>query len=153
MVKDSAGSHDGWFWSNPVKGQCVVDNHRVPVRRTRSRVSATTACAATPPTRSPGRPATADVANEFTFASLRNIAGFPGEPILFRVDDSWRRMAEDEPGPQIAPTQIDAHPHPRRVPTPSAARADRPGPTPASSNLFGADPVTARTDDRRASRR
>src|SRR5687768_13650191 len=30
MVKDSAGSHDGWFWSNPSKGQCVVDNHKYP---------------------------------------------------------------------------------------------------------------------------
>ena len=30
MVKDSSGSHDGWFWSNPAKGQCVVDNHRYP---------------------------------------------------------------------------------------------------------------------------
>ena len=30
MVKDSAGSHDGWFFSNPSKGQCVVDNHRYP---------------------------------------------------------------------------------------------------------------------------
>ena len=30
MVKDSAGSRDGWFWSNPAKGQCVVDNHREP---------------------------------------------------------------------------------------------------------------------------
>lgn len=30
MVKDASGSHDGWFWSNPVKGQCVVDNHEFP---------------------------------------------------------------------------------------------------------------------------
>ena len=30
MVKDSAGSHDGWFWSNPAKDQCAVDNHRYP---------------------------------------------------------------------------------------------------------------------------
>ena len=32
MVKDASGSHDGWFWSNPVKGQCVVDNHAASVR-------------------------------------------------------------------------------------------------------------------------
>ena len=30
MVKDSSGSHDGWFWSNPAKGQRVVDNTRPP---------------------------------------------------------------------------------------------------------------------------
>ena len=34
--------------------------------------------------------------NEYTFASLRNIAGFPGEPLLFRVDDSWRKVTEHE---------------------------------------------------------
>ena len=34
-------------------------------------------------------------ANEFTFASLRNIEGYPGEPILFRVDDTWRKSKED----------------------------------------------------------
>ena len=30
MIKDSAGSQDGWFWGNPAKEQCVVDNHEFP---------------------------------------------------------------------------------------------------------------------------
>ena len=30
MVKDSAGAHDGWFWSNPGKGQKPTDPHAYP---------------------------------------------------------------------------------------------------------------------------
>jgi hypothetical protein len=94
MVKDSAGSHDGWFWSNPSKGQCVVDNHRYPFDHPISGFGLyCVRCHAS--TQSPGAE-TASPANEFTFASLRNVEGFPGEPILFRVDDSWRRKATEE---------------------------------------------------------
>lgn len=88
MVKDSAGSHDGWFWSNPVKGQCVTDKSAYPFDHPESgfgiycvRCHASTHTPGTEP---------ADKANEFTFIALRNVAGFPGEPIRFRVDDSWR---------------------------------------------------------------
>ena len=88
MVKDSAGSHDGWFWSNPVKGRCVVDNHRYPFPHPVSGFGHyCVRCHAS--TRSPGQEA-GSRGNEFVFASLRNIAGHAGEPILFRVDDSWR---------------------------------------------------------------
>ena len=103
MVKDSAGSHDGWFWSNPIKGQCVVDNHRYPFPHPVSGFGHyCVRCHAS--TQSPGV-AAASPANEFTFASLSNIAGYPGEPILFRVDDSWR------PGAAASrSTSHDAHP-------------------------------------------
>ncbi len=94
MVKDSAGSHDGWFWSNPAKGQCVADNHRYPFDYPISGFGLyCVRCHAA--THSPGTEP-ADRGNEFTFASLRNIEGFPGEPILFRVDDSWRQEAKQE---------------------------------------------------------
>ena len=89
MVKDSAGSHDGWFWSNPAKNQEVVDNHQYPFDHPISgfgiycvRCHASTK--------------TTGATNEYTFASLRNVAGYPGEPLLFRVDDSWRRVADVE---------------------------------------------------------
>lgn len=89
MVKDSSGSRDGWFWSNPARGQKVVDNHRYPFEAPISGFGQyCVRCHAS--THTPGEAATSP-ANEFTFASLRNIAGFPGEPLLFRVDDSWRR--------------------------------------------------------------
>lgn len=94
MVKDSAGSQDGWFWSNPASGQCVTDNHNYPFDHPLSgfghycvRCHAATQ---SPNIESPRKN------NEFTFAALRNIEGFPGEPIVFRVDDSWRAEHEAE---------------------------------------------------------
>ncbi|HEY6563272.1 MAG TPA: cytochrome P460 family protein, partial [Pirellulaceae bacterium] len=30
MVKDSSGSFDGWYWSNPQKNAVPVDNHKYP---------------------------------------------------------------------------------------------------------------------------
>jgi len=105
MVKDSAGSHDGWFWSNPVKGQCVVDNHQYPFDHPVSGFGQyCVRCHAA--THSPGTQPASD-ANEFTFVALRNIAGFPGEPILFRVDDSWRKNNKKE---QPGDSGHDSHP-------------------------------------------
>jgi hypothetical protein len=103
MVKDSAGSHDGWFWSNPTKGQCATDQHQYPFEHPASGFGIYCvrchASAHTPGT----EPAAA--ANEYTFISLRNVSGFPGEPIRFRVDDSWRA---DDKKPNNERT--DAHP-------------------------------------------
>ena len=100
MVKDSQGSHDGWFWSNPYANDAnpgrrpePVDNHQYPFNHPESGFghycvrchAATQSPEATDPSFN----------NEFTFSSLRNIKGFPGEPIIFRVDDSWRVKAEE----------------------------------------------------------
>ena len=116
MVKDSAGSHDGWFWSNPSKGQCVVDNHKDPFDHAISGFGLyCIRCHAA--TNSPGTE-TASPANEFTFASLRNVQGYPGEPILFRVDDSWRKDAEKK---SASAEGHDSHP---KCTAPKAA--DRP---------------------------
>ena len=100
MVKDSRGSHDGWFWSNPYANDAnperrpvPYDNHEYPFNHPESgfghycvRCHAATQ---SPDISSPDRN------NEFTFSSLRNIQGFPGEPIIFRVDDSWREEAAE----------------------------------------------------------
>lgn len=89
MVKDAAGSHDGWFWSNPAKDQKVVDNHQYPFDHPISGFGIyCVRCHAS--TKTHGE------TNEFTFAALRNIEGFPGEPLLFRVDDSWRKVVDHE---------------------------------------------------------
>jgi hypothetical protein len=92
MVKDSAGSHDGWFWSNPAKGQKAVSNHQYPFDHPVSGFGIyCVRCHAS--TKTGGE------TNEYTFASLRNIAGFPGEPLKFDVDDSWRKSTDvEEPG-------------------------------------------------------
>lgn len=89
MVKDEAGSHDGWFWSNPARNQQVVDNHQYPFDHPISGFGIyCVRCHAS--AKSSG------VTNEYTFASLRNIRGFPGEPVLYRVDDSWRLVTDHE---------------------------------------------------------
>jgi hypothetical protein len=94
MIKDSAGSQDGWFWSNPAQEQCVINNHQFPFDHPISgfghycvRCHASTQ---SPNIESPR------ANNEFTFSALRNIEGFPGEPIVFRVDDSWRPAATEK---------------------------------------------------------
>ena len=109
MVKDSKGSHDGWFWSNPYANDAnpdrrpvPVNNHEYPFNHPESgfghycvRCHAATQ---SPDSTSP------DKDNEFTFSSLRNIQGFPGEPIIFRVDDSWRAALKEE---LVAAEEVD----------------------------------------------
>ncbi len=91
MVKDSKGSHDGWFWSNPGRDQKVVENHKDFSHPISGFGHYCLRCHAS--TETPGADPTS-ANNEYTFASLRNIEGYPGEPILFRVDDSWRKETE-----------------------------------------------------------
>ena len=101
MVKDAHGSHDGWFWSNPYpsgegddRGVKIVDNHEYPFYHPESGFGHyCVRCHAA--TQSPNAKSPSEE-NEFTFSSLRNIKGFPGEPIIFRVDDSWREDEEEE---------------------------------------------------------
>ncbi|TWU27757.1 cytochrome P460 family protein [Bythopirellula polymerisocia] len=89
MVKDSQSSHDGWFWSNPAKDQQVVDNHQYPFDHPISGFGIyCVRCHASAQTKG--------ATNEYTFASLRNIKGFLGEPLLFRIDDSWRKVTDHE---------------------------------------------------------
>ena len=108
MVKDSEGSHDGWFWSNPYpsgddRTPKVVDNHEYPFYHPESGFGHyCVRCHAA--TQSPNIESPSDRNNEFTFASLRNIEGFPGEPLIFRVDDSWR---EEEHEAQVAEAEVD----------------------------------------------
>ncbi|MAT68869.1 MAG: hypothetical protein CMJ58_05040 [Planctomycetaceae bacterium] len=92
MVKDAAGSHDGWFWSEaPATGE-TIDNHQSYGEAWSGFGLYCIRCHAA--TQSPGVTNPADRANEFTFSALRNIEGYPGEPLLFRVDDSWREFEE-----------------------------------------------------------
>jgi len=87
MVKDSSGSFDGWFWSNPDRFGVPKDNHPYPFPHAVSGFGHyCIRCHAS--TKSPGPK------NEYTFASLRNVEGFSGSPLLFRVDESWRSVKE-----------------------------------------------------------
>lgn len=94
MIKDSRGSHDGWFWSNPGADGSLVNYHQENTQAYSGFGLYCIRCHAS--TKSPGIQEPHAPDNEFTFIDLRNIEGFPGEPILFRVDDSWQR-AKPEP--------------------------------------------------------
>lgn len=82
MIKDSKGSHDGWFWGEFYTGM-TFDDHTYPFPY---------------PTAGFGLYCLrchASAARELTFASLTNIKGFPGNPLTFNVHDSWRTPPPD----------------------------------------------------------
>ena len=85
MFKDSDGSHDGWYWSNPIKGGKPINNHLYVHNFDHPHSGFGHYCV-----RCHGSTTSPGATKEYTFAALRNIEGFPGEPIIFRVDDSWR---------------------------------------------------------------
>ncbi|GAA5510948.1 hypothetical protein [Novipirellula caenicola] len=106
MIKDSTGSHDGWFWSNPSADAEPFDYHAKNEQPYSGFGLYCVRCHAS--AQSPGVESPADMANEFTFASLRNIEGFPGQPILFRVDDSWQAAADQEADDEASGGDTDA---------------------------------------------
>lgn len=91
MVKDSSISHGGWFFAS-VDQKATIDTFKPPF---------------SPPTGQAGDGmcmrchASADA--ELIFSSLDNIEGYPGEPLIFRVDESWRDLDGFPPGPMNLP--------------------------------------------------
>ena len=76
MVRDSSGSRDGWFWAYYAPGE-EVDTNDYPFSY---------------PNAGFGQYCVrchASSAGSFTFSSLDNIEGTKGEPLRFRVDNSW----------------------------------------------------------------
>ena len=93
MIKDSQGSYDGWFWANPMKdgSKDKIENHQFPFHTKEAGFGMyCIRCHAV--TESPG------ALKEYTFSSLRNVEGYPGHPVLFRVDKSWLEKAEEAGG-------------------------------------------------------
>jgi hypothetical protein len=80
LVKDKLVSKDGWFWAGPAPGS-IPDNYDYPFNFPASGAGLGTCLRCH-----------ASAKSEVTFASLRNIKGFEalGDPVRFRVDDSWR---------------------------------------------------------------
>jgi mono/diheme cytochrome c family protein len=83
MIKDSKGAKDGWFWAEFFDGMTFDDDQ--------------------PPFQYPWAGfglyclrchATAE--KELTFSALNNIKGFPGQPISFPDDGSWKTIAADD---------------------------------------------------------
>jgi hypothetical protein len=114
MIKDSKGSKDGWYWAEIWKGQNIDDNSKPPfavpnagfgLYCTRCHTSAE---------------------KEFTFASLANIKGFPGQPLTYFVDQSWAPQPSPTPTPQGI-GQV-GKPFGTLGPTPPEVRMGRPHP-------------------------
>lgn len=97
MVKDSSLSHGGWFFAY-IDQAADIDTFAAPY---------------SPPS---GQPADglcmrchASSDGELLFATLDNVEGYPGAPLEFRVDESWRDMDGFDPGPfNLPPSQLPA---------------------------------------------
>ena len=114
MIRDSKASRDGWFWADLYKGMPTVSggvgypNAGYGLYCLRCHASAKDAT---------------------TFASLKNIKGFAGDPIIFYHDDSWRTPPPAPTPPPVAttsqammlaahttaPAVQNAHPHPSKA--------------------------------------
>ncbi len=99
MVKDRSIAKGGWFYANPAAPKIdttgktpaqiekaidaaveqVLDNYDYPFPFPASGVALGTC-----------QRCHASAANEMTFSSLDNVLGFPGQPIRFLNDDTWR---------------------------------------------------------------
>lgn len=98
MVRDTEGSHDGWFWSYYASGQ-QPDKDEYPFNYPDSGFGVY--CV-----RCHG-----SALSQLTFVSTNNIAGFPGKPLVYTVDDSW-----------MTDTTIDPVAHPNDVNDPVLTR-------------------------------
>lgn len=90
MVKDSKLSHGGWFFAsvyfaNKADMQArkpVIDTFKPPYKHTPLGGGGDGMCMR----------CHASAAEELIFSALENIEGYPGEPLIFRVDESWRHL-------------------------------------------------------------
>ncbi len=99
MIKDAAGSKDGWYWGEFYTGM-EFDTTKYPFNY---------------PSAGFGQYCLrchASAEKELTFSDLNNIENFPGEPLAFRVDNSWRNLS-----PQEKPFQYQ-HRRPARLTSP-----------------------------------
>lgn len=91
MVKDAAASKDGWYWSSTWVG-ANPQPYRYPF--TYSSYGFGQDCLR----------CHASAEKEYTFSALRNVEGFPGSPVTFWVDDSWRDLP-----PAAKPAYVHEH--------------------------------------------
>ncbi len=81
MIRRRDASQDGWFWGGASPGKPPDDSDPFP-----SENGFGLSCLR----------CHASAEKESTFSTLANIAGFDGEPLRFRVDNSWRDVAAQE---------------------------------------------------------
>ncbi|MFN0139505.1 MAG: cytochrome P460 family protein [Pyrinomonadaceae bacterium] len=83
MIRDAQGSKDGWYWGEFYSTMSFKPNQYPFNYQNAGFGQYCIRCHAS----SDG---------EKTFSSLNNIAGFPGQPLTFRVDNSWRDLSPFE---------------------------------------------------------
>ncbi|PZR70988.1 MAG: hypothetical protein DLM73_16740 [Chthoniobacterales bacterium] len=106
MIKDSKGSKDGWYWAEIWKDQTIDDNSKPPYSVPNSGFGLYCARCHT------------SAEKEFTFASLSNIKGHPGQPLTYFVDLSW--ATPPSPTPAAPSTTVNqGKPPPEGATTPS----------------------------------
>lgn len=86
MVRDAAGAKDGWYWAEFSRSGDQAHNGPL-VHLNYPDAGFGQYCV-----RCHG-----SAKHQSTFSTTRNIKGFPGEPIRYRVDDSWREGAVAAP--------------------------------------------------------
>lgn len=127
MIRDSRGSKDGWYWAEVFTGM---------------KFDAEVSYA--PPFNYPNGGfghyclnCHSSAENEYTFAALNNVAGFPGDPLTFRVDGSWRVQQPVVPLAGLT----DAHKEKKEAPAP--LRGPRPGAPTANAAFLATFPSIA----------
>ena len=140
LVKDKSVSKDGWFWAGPAPGS-GPDDYGYPFNFPTSGAGLGTCLRCH-----------SSAESEVTFASLSNIKGFEqfGDPLRFRVDNSWRtnlapqeRPAQGMTEPDLIANLFQHLPESlRRLPT--AISPALPGPSPAFLATF--NPVQMSSD-------
>lgn len=104
MIKDAKGSADGWWWAELWAGM-PFDDHQWPYQYPNAGFGIyCVRCHAS-------------AEKESTFSALNNIIGYPGDPLTFRVDDSWR----DEKASQARHASAPQAPPPTPVVAPNPA--------------------------------
>ncbi len=98
MIKEEDGAPDGWFWASVWKDQ----HYDTPDSLGYPEAGFGMACVR----------CHAVAAEKGTFSALRNIEGFPGDPLAFFVDETWRDIPpEMQPytmthGPDVPELQV-----------------------------------------------
>jgi hypothetical protein len=93
MIKDSKASKDGWFWGGLWTSKPPMpkpsDSYKPPYNVLNEGFGLT--C----------MHCHASSEKELTFSSLNNIKGFPGNPLSFFIDNSWRTSPSSADDPKV----------------------------------------------------
>lgn len=132
MIRRSSASRDGWFWSEVYVGMFGTPASPRPIARTQYPNSGfglyCLRCHSS-------------AKNAMTFASLENVRGYPGEPIQYYVDDSWRWPTPAPAGVPVTVALNTEHEKNLALEEEHAAAPGSPRPLPLAVQTFPAEPL------------